>query len=192
MRNCLLTLLVVALGLCLAGCRPEQVAEAMPNPAESSATVSPEKPASAKARRFRFRYRFDVSGLESGKQVRAWLPVPPSNEFQTVTALEHQLPAIPTFHSDAKYNNRILFVEATVPESGSLSFDVPYEVERHEVLPSQETQPSETKPSELFLAANANVPLDGKPLELLADVKLSEDRFQLANQLYELVESHVT
>ncbi len=191
MRTRLWTLCIVGL-LCLAGCRPEKVAEAIPGPEESTYTVGAEKGTSTKTRRFQFRYRFKVSGVESGKQVRAWLPVPPSNEHQTITASDHQLPTAPTFHADEKYGNRILFVEAMVPESGSLSFDVPYEVVRHEILASNESKTNDAQPGELFLAANSKVPLEGKPLELLSDLSLSDDPFQKANQLYEVVDKHVT
>ena len=121
MRNYLLALFVIVLSSCLMGCGSKQGA----NPADSPDSVATKT--ASKVRRFQFHYRFAVSGLEPGKQIRAWLPVPPSNEYQTVKAGKHQLPGPPAFDIDNKYRNTILFVEATVPESGSVDFDVPYD-----------------------------------------------------------------
>ena len=45
---------------------------------------------------------------------------------------------------------------------------------------------------ELFLRANARVPIDGRPLDLLAGLALSVDACEFARQLYELVDRHVT
>ncbi len=54
----------------------------------------------------------------------------------------------------------------------------------HRELPQRQRQ--------LFLQANARVPIDGKPLDLLSGLELSDDACELANQLYELVDQHLT
>jgi len=151
-----------------------------------------------RTRSFQFNYRFDVSGIEPDATVRIWIPVPTSNLDQQVTPLPHQLPAEPSFHSEPKYNNRILYLESIAPDSGELSFDVPYRVQRREVLtlksadPNIDNQELPIRQRELFLRANAKVPIDGKPLELLSNLQLSDDAGELANQLYELVDRYVT
>ena len=152
----------------------------------------------SRPRAFQFHYRFDVFGLEPGKTVRTWLPVPTSNSDQQVTPLPYQLPAKPSFHTEPKYDNRILYLETIVPDSGELSLDVPYRVERREVLALKlddhdvDHRELPNRQRELFLQANARVPIDGKPLDLLSGLVLSEDTFELANQLYELVDQHLT
>lgn len=150
-----------------------------------------------RARSFRFHYRFTVSDLAPGKQVRIWMPVPESNEHQEVTALPYDLPAKPSFHHDPFYENRILYLETQVPENGQLNLNVSYAVTRREVLAlkSDGEVPSKQQIDELdlrrFLKPNSKVPVVGKPLDLLSGVNLSEDKFQLANQLYNVVDDHV-
>jgi transglutaminase-like putative cysteine protease len=150
-----------------------------------------------RTRTFKFNYRFDVSGIKPGAAVRVWMPVPTSSADQQITPLPHQLPAEATFHIEPKYDNRILYLEAQAPDGGKLSFDVPYRVQRREILalesdiPSMDQQLAENE-REVFLSANARVPIDGKPLELLSDLELSEDTRKRAKQLYEVVDRHVT
>jgi len=126
------------------------------------------------------------------------MPVPTTSVAQQVTPLPHQLPAKPSFHVEPKYGNRILYLESLAPENGELSFDVPYRVQRREILalnsdtPAVSNQQLPANQRELFLGANTRVPIDGKPLELLSDLELSDDTRELANQLYEVVDRHVT
>ena len=149
------------------------------------------------SRKFTFHYRFDVFDLVPKERIRLWLPVPPSNEYQKVTAAAHKLPATPEFHTEPKYGNRILYLEARAPASGRLQIDVPYRIVRQEVkaLASQAGNRSSAVSkleNDLFLKANAKVPITGKPLDLLTGISLSRDQLELANQLYNVVDSHVT
>ena len=167
-------------------------------PSQTSVVAKPARDTQQAARSFQFHYRFEVSDLVPGKHARIWLPVPPSNDDQQVTALLHDLPSNPTFHTDTKYDNRILYLETLVPADGKLSVDVPYHVTRREVraLDSEGRQDAaadeiDQLKKELFLQPNAKVPVDGKPLDLLRDIDLRDDAFQLANQLYEIVDRHV-
>jgi len=151
-----------------------------------------------RTRSFRFNYRFDVSGIRPGASVRIWMPVPTSSADQQIVALPHQLPVEPSFHVEPKYSNRILYLESIVPASGELSFDVPYRVQRREVqaldsdasVVDDQELPAEQR--ELFLGANSKVPIDGKPLELLSNVVLSDDTRERAKQLYDVVDQHVS
>ncbi len=151
-----------------------------------------------RSRLFQFHYRFDISDLEPGKTVRTWLPVPTSHSDQQVTPLRYQLPAEPSFHTEPKYGNRILYLEMVVPGSGELSLDVPYRVRRREVhalkLDDHDVDHQELpqRQRELFLQANARVPIDGKPLNLLSGLDLSDDTWELAGQLFKLVDQHLT
>ena len=151
-----------------------------------------------RTRSFQFNYRFGVSGIKPGATVRIWMPVPTSSSDQQVASLPYQLPTEPSFHIEPKYGNRILYLESMAPESGELSFDVPYRVQRREVLalssdvPAVGTQTLPANQRELFLGANTRVPIDERPLELLSDLELSDDTRARAKQLYEVVDRHVT
>jgi len=151
-----------------------------------------------RTRSFEFHYRFDVSGLEPGKTVRIWLPVPTSNSDQQVVPLPYQLPTKPSFHTEPKFDNRILYLLTVAPDSGKLSLDVPYRIQRREVLASKLDAPDidsrklPKRQRELFLQANSKVPIDGKPLGLLSGLQLNDDPYELAHQLYELVGQHLT
>ncbi len=186
----------------------EQPNESRANATATDGTPANEKPAGGDAklasgrrkasRSFQFHYRFTVTGLEPGEKVRTWLPVPTSSSHQRVDPLLYQLPAKPTFHREPQYGNQILFVETTVPPGGQLHFDLPYQIERQEVVGiasdggRSEIQELSSSQRKRFQRPNANVPVRGKPLELLGGLDLSEDPLTLANQLYEVVDQHVT
>ena len=187
--------------LCLAaGCVDPSGEVRVGKPEESRLAVDGATSAGrhGRTRSFQFNYRFDVSGIEPGATVRIWMPVPTSSSDQQVTPLPHQLPAEPSFHVEPKYNNRILYLESIAPDHGELSLDIPYRVQRREVLalksdaPDVDNQELTKGQSELFLRANEKVPIDGKPLDLLSSLNLSDNALELANQLYELVDQHVT
>ncbi len=188
-------LLIVSAAVCLfAGCS-QQASQAGVD--ESSPSTVPQEQASVDSnsctRHFQFHYRFDIVDLKPGDKARVWLPTPQSSASQQVTQLDSQLPAEATFHTEPKYGNRILYFEAEAPEEGRLSIDVPYHIERREIASAGVGESAELSPNhrEKFLQANTKVPVDGKPLELLSGITLSDDEFEMANQLYDLVDQHV-
>ena len=154
--------------------------------------------AAPQTRRFRFNYAFTFSGLEEGKRVRIWMPVPPTNSFQQVQRLQAQLPIEASLHADPDYGNQILYLQTRVPESGQLAIDVPYRVQRTEVIAGHDrssvgaAKALSEDDQRLFLRSNALVPITGKPLELLRQIDLSLDPLKLARQLYDVVDRHVT
>ena len=92
------------------------------------------------------------------------------------------------------YGNRILYFESQSAASGQLSFATPYQVYRREVrgLDGNIEQRKLTgKENELFLAANAKVPLEGKPLNLLQGIRFPRGSLNVARTLYERVDDHV-
>lgn len=194
---------VVMFAICvllLMGSVPESaiavVQSSVESPSAGRATSPPNVAATlAKERRFRFNYQFDVTGLAVGQQVRCWLPIPQDSDYQSVKALTPSLPGKTSIHADAEYGNRILFVEATVPESGQLSFATPYEIVRKEVQGLADTSNALELAAEkksLFLKPNKRVPIDGRPLDLLSETKLSDNKMVAVSQLYNLVDGHVT
>ena len=130
-----------------------------------------------------------------GSQVRVWLPVPPSNEQQTVEELESVLPAEGKTAIEPTYGNKILYFETKGPSSGRLEFTTSYLVQRREVrglVDGRDKIKLSEKQRNLFLSANRKVPLAGKQVSLLLDgVKFSIDPLTIARTLYDRVDEHV-
>ncbi len=164
----------------------------------TSSELTSDASRSARMRSFRFHYRFSVSGLEPGRTVRVWLPVPTSSSDQQVEPLAYQLPVEPSFHTEPKYDNRILYFATSAPKSGEFLVDVPYHIQRREILALKSDDRDATsrkltqRQRRLFLQASAKVPVQGKPLLLLSRIPLSNNVPELARQLYDLVDRHVT
>ena len=146
-----------------------------------------EKP---RARTFRFTYATTLTGLAPGTVARVWLPVPPTNEDQQVKVVARKLPADGKISSEALYGNKMLYVEASAGADGTLPFAVVYRVTRREMKGAGAgTEDRETIAR--FLKPDANVPIDGKPLELLKGKKLPDDPMAKARALYDLVNGHM-
>jgi transglutaminase-like putative cysteine protease len=161
-----------------------------------------EAAAHAKARQFTFHYQFRVKDLQPTGDaekdlVRVWLPCASSTDCQEVKRLAASAPAEISEHQETRYGNRLLYLETPIPADGGFTVDIPYEVVRHEVLKA--SSPADADAEKLddalrarFLAADAMVPTTGKPLKMLETVELQEDPCDLARQLYDLVDGHVT
>lgn len=149
----------------------------------------------ARFRAFQMDYGAVLNDLDEGTEVRVWLPVPQSNEHQTVKALETSLPAEGTTSVEPKYGNKILYFETTAPASGNLTFETSYLVKRSEVRTRDDGADAKTELTEmqreLFLSANAKVPLAGRPVQLLTGLALPTDELALGRALYDRVDEHV-
>ena len=147
-----------------------------------------------RSRNFRLDYGATLNQLPVGARVRVWLPLPPSNDHQTIQAMEPELPVPGKVFTEPIYGNQILYFETQAPPSGRLLFNTAYLVQRHEVcgMHSKENKIQLTDyQRNLFLSANSKVPLNGRPLDLLADIPFSSDPLVLARTLYERVDEHV-
>ncbi|HZL88075.1 MAG TPA: transglutaminase domain-containing protein [Pirellulaceae bacterium] len=150
----------------------------------------------AKQRAYRLDYGATVTGLPAGSQVRVWLPVPQTNEDQTVKALKHDVPAKATEGEEPKYGNRILSFSSAAPASGELVFSTAYEIKRVEVLglPGEMIGMGKKltdQQKKLFLTSEKMVPTGGKSLELIKDVKLPAEKLLAARILYDRVDDHM-
>jgi len=155
-----------------------------------------------KIRKFAFHYKFRIHDLkapdDAEELVRVWLPRPMTSDCQQVTKLAATAPVEISEHEETRLGNRFLYFQTPVPATGEIAVDVPYDVVRHEVLrgPSQlKARPAEKLDNAkrtLFLGPDKLVPTTGKSLKLLDAVELRKDRLDLARQLYDLVDGHVT
>jgi transglutaminase-like putative cysteine protease len=158
------------------------------------AAPSAEGPAPAvKRREFFFMYSARVVGLEPGQFARVWLPVPPTDQDQVVTVAQWSLPGLARLGREAKYANKILYVEAHADEWGTVPLALLYRVKRQaaqaDVRRSGATDAAEDL--RLFLRPDANVPVGGAPLKLLAGRELPRDQLALGRALFDVVDAHL-
>ncbi|MBX9583296.1 MAG: hypothetical protein K2X87_23590, partial [Gemmataceae bacterium] len=176
---------VVAVMAVLGACRV--AATAPPRPPEGGTDFAP------RSREFFFTYRARVVGLEPGRRARVWVPVPPSDRDQVVAVADWSLPGPVRVGREAKYGNKVLYVEAAADASGAVPLALTYRVRRRAVGPDswQPGEPGEAEDPGLFLRPDANVPAGGPPLALLAGRTLPEDPLQLGRALYDVVDGHL-
>jgi transglutaminase-like putative cysteine protease len=141
-----------------------------------------------RSRTFEFIYSGTVTGLSAGAEARVWLPIPPSNTDQTVKIIAQDLPAKGAVDREPLYGNRVLYFQAKANQDGEIPFTVKYLVTRNEVT----ARPiEEGEPLERFLQADALVPLEGKPLELIKDRTLPKEATDAARLFYDIVNKHM-
>lgn len=147
-----------------------------------------------RSRTFRFDFGATLNELPSGCHVRVWLPVPQSNEQQTVKVLKFDLPAEGNTATEPTYGNRILYFETQGPSSEILVFKTSYLIHRREVRglvdPDGRIQLAD-KRRKKFLTANKKVPLAGKQLGLIDGVEFSRKPLDIARKLYDRVDDYV-
>jgi transglutaminase-like putative cysteine protease len=151
--------------------------------------------AATKQRAFQLDYGAKLTELSAGGKVRVWLPVPQSDEYQRIQILSYRIPGKSELNRESKFGNQILYFETTVPESGEIAFSTSYHVQRREVRglaekPLQKPALSESERKQA-LAADAKVPISGRPLTLLEAVKLPNEPLSAARVIYDVVDEHV-
>ena len=152
-----------------------------------------QEPEHAGARKFAFRYGASVTGLEPGATARVWVPIAQDNEHQQIEITGVSTPTAMVQNRDATYGNRIGYFEIEVEESGTFGFRINYEVHRTEASSFGAGDALTDEEKENFLAANALVPIDGRPVELLDGVEVPADSTTEAGKaLYEVVEQYMT
>jgi transglutaminase-like putative cysteine protease len=148
-------------------------------------------PESLKSRNFRLTYAVSITGLKAGETARLWMPVPLNIDQQEVYVVGQNLPGPSQQAREKKYGNDILFVEAAADAAGRINARTVYAVTRHEARASTEAMTMNDPLVALFLKPDARVPIDGKPLTLLAGKSLPMDQLRLGRTLYDIVNSHM-
>jgi transglutaminase-like putative cysteine protease len=115
------------------------------------------------ADRFEFLYEFKLPELAD--DARMWMPLPQSDEFQTIRTLELAIPGKQRVLTDQRYGNSVLFCELSPADSGRVG-RLRVEVTRLEkgVHADPATSPSD------FLTADRKVPVDGEFREIAEEV----------------------
>lgn len=139
------------------------------------------------ARTFTFTYEADVTGLPAGQTARVWVPVPPTNAEQTVKVLGQTSPGTSELTREPEYGNRVWYVEATPDANGTLKLSARYKVMRRPAATGKADVPN----VERLMKPDRLVPIDGKPLTLIADRKLPAEPAAKARALYDVVFRHM-
>jgi transglutaminase-like putative cysteine protease len=166
---------------CLAGAAPA---------AEPARIDSPDRP--ARTRTFDFTYTATVTGLTPGETARVWVPIPSAGEYQEVELVSRKVPGEARITTEPEYNNRILFFEARANDQGELSLELAFRVTRKEFLgKASRGMAEDARALARFLRADAAVPIDGKPLDLLGGKTLDGDPLSKARTIYDVVNAHM-
>ena len=123
------------------------------------------------SRHFSFHYEFTVRNLTPGSQLRVWVPLAHTDEFQTVRVLSTsgELPLKRT--QEKEYGNWMLYASTSKATKPEYKFAIDYDVVRREHLSSTAAAKAivlETRERERLLAPDKLVPITGLPAELAA------------------------
>ena len=148
-----------------------------------------DKLAESRTRTFRFTYAAVVTGLKPGQEARVWLPVAPTNDDQEASIVSKDLPAEGKIGREGRYGNELLYVEAKADAEGTIPLKVVYKVTRREVKGDGGKEVKESlELMARYLKADARVPIDGKPLELLKDKDMPKDQMAAARVIYDVID----
>ncbi len=84
-------------------------------------------------RTFRFTYNFTVKDIPSGaKRVRVWIPVPQTDQHQTVRVLAVKAPVKTRMTQEPEYGNRMMCAEIQNSAPVKAEFTLEYKITRRE------------------------------------------------------------
>lgn len=144
-----------------------------------------------KDRSFQFQYGFSVQDVPQNANVRVWFPIAESNGQQTVKLTNELAPDKIQKNRESRYENLIGYFEGTQNSDTSIDVNLTYDVVRKEASLDGADKVLGEAEKNRFLQANALVPIDGRPQELIEDVELPSDPMQVGQSLYNVVEQHM-
>ena len=145
----------------------------------------------AQTRQFEFTYAATIESVPQDSNLRVWLPIAKTSEFQTVPSMKIKIPANYEINRDQKYGNEILYFEIDNCQSQDLSFEIQFKVNRNKASTTGKNPLLNSEGKKKFLEANRLVPIDGVPLKLLDDQNFSGNNLDSARLIYNVVENHM-
>jgi transglutaminase-like putative cysteine protease len=130
-------------------------------------------------RAFRFTYNFSVKDIPSGaKRVRVWVPVPQTDQHQTVRVLAVTAPVKTRMTREPQYGNHMMYAEIQNPAPGKVEFTLEYKIMRREYSRGDYAQLQRTDQEPRVVPASMTrlikpdtlIPTDGKIKELAGEV----------------------
>lgn len=141
-----------------------------------------------RSRTFFFDYDVAVTGVPADQVAHIWVPVPPSNEEQSVEEVSSSLPSTARTAAELKHGNTVAYFEAKASDGGEIPIHIRYRITRREV---GEEPASIADDPQKDLQADNFVPIGGKPATLLVGRTLPRDPLALGRALYDLVDDHL-
>jgi len=130
-----------------------------------------------------FTFRYQVTLPELAAPARCWLPLASSDEFQTVTVRDLDLPGAHRILTDRDHGNQVVFLELTPADAGK-TLEIVYDVIRRE----KAAYPGDPVAARRFLAPERLVPADPRLATIAAGVVEGlDDELQRARALYDHV-----
>ena len=135
------------------------------------------------SRTFRFTYNFTIKEIPSeAKRVRVWVPVPRTDQHQTVRVLSVKAPGKTHITQEPEYGNRMMYAEIENSASGKAEFTLEYEVTRREYSRGDYAQLQRMDQTPAVVPASMNrlvapdtlIPTDGRIKELAIEVTGSQ------------------
>ena len=148
-----------------------------------AAQSAPDQKFSPPSRTFHFTYSFTVKDVPpSAKSVRVWVPVPQTDQHQTVKILAVKAPSKTRMTDDSEYGNRIMYAEIPGSPTGKAEFTLEYQVTRREYSRGSYAQLKRADQTPSVVPASMNrlvspdtlIPTDGKIKELAVEVTGSQ------------------
>jgi transglutaminase-like putative cysteine protease len=176
---------------------PLQIAQAAKSWSNWAAIQTPEpaEAVAAKTRRVEFTYAGTVKDLKPGTLARVWLPMPNPGPDQDLVVEDETFPAEVSVGSEKQYGNKMFYFEAKADAKGEIPFEIVYRIRRKEIktdfAANVFVKPAAEENLQRYMQADAKVPIDGKPLDLLKDRKLPADQHAAARVLYDFVNGHM-
>lgn len=139
---------------------------------------------SPRVRSFRFTYSFTVKDIPAGtKRVRVWIPVPRTDEHQTVRVLTVKAPGRTRMTQELEYGNRMMYAEIDNPTASQTEFALQYDVARREYSKGgyEQLERGDQKPGMVsasmnrLIAPDSMIPTNGKIKALATEVTGSKD-----------------
>jgi len=149
----------------------------------SAQPTSNDQKFSPSSRSFRFTYHFTVKGIPSGtKRVRVWVPIPRTDEHQTVRILSINGPVKTRMTREPEYGNRMAYAEILNPTADKAEFTVMYKITRREYSRGNYTHLKQADQQPVVVPASMNrliapdnlIPTDGKIKDLAVEVTGSQ------------------
>lgn len=158
----------------------------------AKAQIPSEQP--AKVREVEFTYQTDLTGIDpKAHRVEAWIPLPREDRFQQVSAISVESPAHVEVVNQPVGGNRLVYLSAMAPASGSIPVTIRFKVRRVEESANiEKAQVDTAEPTggafASYLSPDRLVPIDGQIKLVSAKAgDLDGSAYQQARAIYNYV-----
>ena len=132
-----------------------------------------------------FEFHYEAQLPEINGPARMWVPIPTSDEYQTIELISLKAPGTQKFVKDKENNNSILYLELG-PEHSRQTLEIIYAVERTEKGPFIATE----LVTEKYLQRNTLIPVGGRFKKIAEEAigeKRKDSKLMQARALYDYI-----